>query len=1229
MATLIVLFCILMSLHCVHGQDQHFQARYKTVEEVLADITNDIDAPLDVYKTKLLELYLVERTTFIVIVEHTSTSLYILDINGIGKTFEIENFVGYQLLHFLNELVNDAKISVVLADDLNRFLVCCNTGSVSFGYNITTVSTENGAVIDSITIDKFGGTTLVSRITDKPFQFVNVKSIVLKKIPITEVTVKGFRRFPELETLILSDTTIAHMENGLLCHNVNISILHYEYSLGYLTSFPRQIFNCTSPLKLEYIYLEAHNIAYLPPHAFGNAARKLIYITLDNIGLEVIHEDAFKGLKSVQFLRLKGNKLLQIPDTALLLPSKNLRKVQFIEHRYTGALNLTAIGVAKHSQLEMFEWKSNYVSDMIGNFCSDQSHSKLQIIIFESKTNTTETLGADTFHHCMSLKYLSITYAGLFDLPERLFATNVSQLETLILVGNKLDSNTSWSDVLMPLHELKYLNLSFNMLTSWTHNLNSLWKLEMLDLSHNAINEISHITFINMTMLKFLSLEDNSLVFLTPEVHGIFGNIPILYLGSNNILKLNMSEYTVAWNTAILNVSGNSAMELNFRLMTNCTSPCGTISFYGDNNFWTSFKLPCSNTQQYVTVSVTNNQLTNFSTMLPNVYLQQCSIETLNVSGNFFIIWSVRDHSTTVKIHTDQISHRETPTHNIKTLDMTHCQMRYINKEAFTTFKIEFLDLRHNLLENIPRISEGSIYPNIIDIRLNSMCTCMARWLKHYIENMPSAKKIEILLTNCMDALWNTSIDFFTAPESMFLCMHYQCPQQIQQQCDKEHRCFGYSAQELELDAVVCLSSGNMDRLLPNLIAVLHQLHIYGFNLSTLVLPYAKPHSLTHLNLTSCNISVIPETTFTNIPHLELLVLAHNAILTLATATFHPLVQLTYMDLSNNYLLSFDAELVLPLVLLETVYLHENKVMQLSLETLDELEILTTLSLHDNPWICECNDTFGHWIVEQLRKDILLDPDNITCGGTDIPVMFYNVNCTTHTKVLVHLGSKVATLVSSVLASVLAVTLVVCILIYKYRFALSVLAFIHMPLCTRQRTENGDVRGVFAIYDDQDRSVRVWIKDSLIPFIESACPLICYDRDFILGEDMADNIQSAVEQSNCAIVLLSRQFMQNGWSCCMFQTAFNEVRERKRPYKIILILTPDITVNMLTSDENCPQDLRVMLKAQRLVYMSQKLYHETLLYLLPDSCRTTQQIMAIRGEDIITAFYEQQLTQHI
>ena len=1210
MVPLIVLFWILTSSHCVHGQDQVFQAMHNAVDQVLTDVNYEPNDPIHIYGAELFDLLnsVKPQSSRALILENTSTSLYLLDISRADQRYEIENLVGFPLSY----LLNSAGLPLQQISDMNMLHVCCNTG-VSFGYNISIADSSNGTIIESITTDKYRGTTLRSRIPDKVSQFLHVKKMMLTNIPFTELTVEGFKRFPGLESLLLQDIPIAHMENGLLCYNVNITILLYINSQGYLTSFPSQIFNCASPLKLEYIFLSDHNIAYLPAYAFGNATEQLIIVILNNIGLEVIHQDAFKGLTSVHILVIRENKLSQIPDAELLPFSTNLRMLQILAYRYTGGLNLTAMGI-RQNHLKLFHWKSNYISDLSGNFCSNQSHSELTNIIFQSNSSMTETLAVDTFDHCVSLKYLAVGYNGFVYLPERLFATNVSKVEVLLLMGNKLNSNTSWSDVLKPLHELKYLNLSANRLTSWTDNLSSLWRLEILDLSHNSITRVSHTAFINMTVLNLLSLENNSLAFLTPKVQGVFSDIPLLYLGSNNISQLNMSLYTMANGTIILHLPANSLTQLDLPLMKTCNPECGKISLFGDDNYLSSFLLPCSNSQQYATVSLTNNWLTKFLSIFPELFVQQCSIEVLNVSGNYFTSWDIPDHNTWATIMKDQMINKETFTHKIKTLDMTHCGMEYIRPTAFHFFTIEFLDLRNNLLATVPIIHEGNPYPSALDIRFNPlMCDCSTLWLKQHFQKNTFIANKKFRLSNCIDIIWHKPVNFHTVPESLFIC-EIDCPHQIEQQCNKEHRCYGTN---LELDAVVCLSSDNNGNLSSAFIPAAYQLHVSGFNLQTLGLPYAESTGLTHLNLTSCNISVIPETAFINTSRLELLVLADNAIQTLAIVTFHPLVWLKYLDLSNNQLMFFHSEIFLTLRRVQILYLHGNNLRQLSLTTLQEFETVLNISLHDNPWICNCNDTFGHWIVAQQRKGIFLSPENITCGGTDVPVMYSNMTCTTHTKVHVHHGSKAATVVSSVLASVLVVTLVICSLIYKYRFTLSVLFFIYMPRC-RRRAEHDGVPGVFAIYDDQERGARVWIKDSLIPFIESACPLICYDRDFIIGEDMADNIQNAVEQSNCAIVLLSRRFMQNSWSCCMFQAAFSEMRERKRPYKIILILTPDVTVNMLTSDENCPQDLRVMLKTQRLVYMSQKLYHETLLYLLPNSCKTTQQFMAIRGEDTFT-----------
>ena len=1230
------------------GQEDHFQAVHDAVSKMWQDQYDTIIQPIDeIYWDEIrAETRDIASPANVVVLQKTNNSVYILDTRGYLLPKVQATPIGFLLSDFMSMSYTGFDLEHATPTDEEVLWIA---GDLCYHYNLTLAERDSGPIIEAVGYDECDGSTLRSYFMGKSSELSHLKEIWLWAAQVTELTVTDLIDFPELQTLYLDGSPITFMENGLLCHNLNLTVMSYTGSgpRGSLTVFPRQIFNCTMPLKLENFRLRWHNIALLPAHAFGSAAEQLRDLYLNRTGLEVIHKDAFTGLINLQHVHIYDNNLLQLSG-AMIPPSARLKVIDYTDNRLNGTLNLTRMHIASKSNLLWFEWEMPHISIVEGSFCSNQSKSELAMIVLRGinpensnseldkvhssgNTNVGETLPANVFAHCISLKYLKIKDTRLTCLPDRLFSTNVSQLETLLLARNKLNSNTSWSEVLRPLHKLKNLDLSKNMLTSWTHNLSSLWSLQTLDLSHNSIAEISHVSFMNVSRLTFLSLENNNIAHLTPEVQHAFARIPQLNLASNNIHKLNMLNETMLsdtfivklnrWNepvlidTVIVDISSNSLVQLDMPLERKCSPSCSKISLYGDNNKLPQFVLPCSSTHQYATVSLTNNNLTEFSSIFPDVFVQQCSIETLNVSGNYFKHWIITHQTTQYEYAMDRLRlHKKPQTHNIDRLDMTRCGINFIDPVVFYIFNIQVLDIQMNAISVLPVHPDSPHpHPRVIHAHFNPvMCDCKHSWLKQYLTNETLDAEKHVHMTHCIEPVWNKSIEIITAPAMMFMC-DTVCPQQIHQECDKTDRCYKTDS-NTSLGTVVCLSSYSNTKLSNAYTTILYRLYVSGFNLSTLQLPYVKPHSLMHLNLTSCNISVIPETTFINTPRLELLVLAHNTIQTIPSATFHPLVWLEYLDLSNNQLLSFDAS-ISPLFLLNTVFLHKNKMKQLSVETLCEFKILDTLSLQDNPWICSCNDTFGPWIVEQQRKDIVLNPENITCDGTDTPVMYSNVSCNTHTLKHVHHGSKTATVVLSVLASLLGVTLIVCILIYKYRHTLSVLAYIYIPLSSRKRAENDNVRGVFAICDDKEMGARIWIKDSLIPFIESACPLLWSERTFIIGDDMADNIQYSVEQTNCAIVLLSRRFLQNEWSCCMFQAAFSEMRERKRPYKIILILTPDVTVNMLTSDENCPQDLRVMLKTQRLVYMSERFYYETLLYLLPESCRSTRQIMTVRGED--------------
>ena len=562
----LIIFLWILPAISVRGEQEHFQ----TVHNAFADVNDELQdiewTMVRGYQMELLDT--MNKPPGIMLLQNVSSNIYILDIWGwMDPAKVLKYMVGIQLLDFWEEFpalpylenngpqkVNDS-LNIMRRPGSNHDIpqnseINCN------GYNLTLADSENGTVIEAITISRCGGSTLRSFIIGKPSEFLHIKRIGLRYLPITELTIKDLMCFPELHMVALENVPMSHLENGLLCNNPNITILYYENSFGYLTKFPHQIFNCTTDLKLEYFRLEDHSIASLPAPAFGGASEQLRFLYLWKIGLKVIHKDAFSGLCTLQLMKINYNKLLQLSSPIIPPASTSLRIVEYGNSKLKGILNLTATSIIKYNNLQLFVWTESFLSDVNGKFCSDQVHSSLEIIRLDD--NKIETIPGDMFHHCISLKLLSLVNNGLVHLPDKLFALNISKLEKLLLMGNKLSSNTSWSDVLMPLHDLKYLNLSGNILTSWTYNLSGIWKLEMLDLSKNAITKTSYMTFMNMSRLKFLSLEENSLAFLTPNVQHLFARILFLNLGSNIICQLNMVNETMPSDTVALDVSANN-----------------------------------------------------------------------------------------------------------------------------------------------------------------------------------------------------------------------------------------------------------------------------------------------------------------------------------------------------------------------------------------------------------------------------------------------------------------------------------------------------------------------------------------------------------------------------------------------------------------------------------------------------------------------------------------------
>ena len=248
MAACTVLFWILMSLRCVHGQDQLFQAMYNAVSRVFSDKNNKIVQPLNGYIIDIAEMSYDGPAA--VIVQNTSTSLYILDTCGLVQS-QIYSLIGYPLSYLLAmSLGDDGPVHIGYLSEIDTLYIKCDD-VFSYGYNISLVSSKNDTIIDAVTTYTWSGTTLTSLFPEGSLQFDQVKRISVTIVPITELSLNDLIRFPQLRTLMLTKMPIASMADGLLCYT-NITIFLFVNSLGYLTTFPQQMFNCTAPLKLEF-----------------------------------------------------------------------------------------------------------------------------------------------------------------------------------------------------------------------------------------------------------------------------------------------------------------------------------------------------------------------------------------------------------------------------------------------------------------------------------------------------------------------------------------------------------------------------------------------------------------------------------------------------------------------------------------------------------------------------------------------------------------------------------------------------------------------------------------------------------------------------------------------------------------------------------------------------------------------------------------------------------------
>ena len=1098
-----------------------------------------------------------------------------------SKIEELHQLYGLNMSAFCN-IVNCKPLNQMDSLDIGKhsYHVANWNGSIPCSkYNISVVREHSQDIINTVTRSPCNPWSIKNLFRAAPHQITSVTKVSLSDVSMHDLLIDDLLYFPNLQEFIVDTVplTSKSLENKLLCYSPHLKTFVFALSRGYLQQFPSHIFNCSQQLSIKTILFKLHNIAYLPPCAFRSAANTVKFVNLDDIGLVTIHKDAFVGVLTLEILVLRRNKITT--PLQITVPQSTSLHVLLISDFDLSNVRWSTVKIMEQKHLKVIFWNNNNISNITGMFCPGDLNSKLKLLFLEG--NGLSDLVPPLFDNCTSLMYLYLSNNILSNLDAGLFANNVS-LVGLNLAYNMLTENVSWSGLLAQQYELKYLNVSFNMLTSWTQNIGTIWKLKQLDISWNQISAISPEAFANLTCLELVSIEGNKLYEM--EIACMLPFIHEINLAENSINSVTcMSNVS---NARLIDVSSNNISDLALGTREHCPSQCQDITLHAENNNLSSFMLTCSDIQQYTMVDLSNNTLKDFLGIF--IENEKCFVDLMNVSWNMFV--AIQDKTWIAP--PDKMAIDEWTKLHVSLLDMTYCGIQIISEIFNYLVEVSELDLRHNELHVTPEgVNELSNFKT--DLHNNSLqCDCFALPLKKHLKSQGGIGQNQILISHCIDSIWHESVLIQSLPDDMFLCS-LMCPISLTMTCSHTE-CF--SSDMSECDAVMC--SGYISGLSSALNRVKSQIYINGGHIPILELNTTEATQLRYLNLTACDIASISPTAFCYTPDLEVLVLAYNFILALSRSTLNSLAQLRYLDLSHNVLQSFEAEMILRMQSLSTVHLDSNQITRLDDDALDVLQNVQHLSLDGNPWQCSCNSTFKHWIVVNQRK--LNQPQSILCNGTGVPVMLSNITCTHPVNISSgHIRTHVV--IPSILASLLTLFLVICGLVYKYRFEISVLRMLYLPRCFRYKDSEDGPCGIYAIYDDQAQVAYMWVKDDLIPNVEPACRVICHDRDFLRGVDMMDSVEDAIKNTNCVVLLLTEHFLENQQSIAMIQAAYATMTEKS--YKIIPVLCHGVTVSDISSNELCPADLRILLKTHRMLHLSQKLFWESLLYLLPESCK--------------------------
>nr|APJ35842.1 toll-like receptor 4 [Gallus gallus] len=274
-----------------------------------------------------------------------------------------------------------------------------------------------------------------------------------------------------------------------------------------------------------------------------------------------------------------------------------------------------------------------------------------------------------------------------------------------------------------------------------------------------------------------------------------------------------------------------------------------------------------------------------------------------------------------------------------------------------------------------------------------------------------------------------------------------------------------------------------------------------SFENNTLTNNFENVRRLRILDISSCKLVWVDQSTFNALSELKELIISNNKLLTFDPVTYKPLQALTALDFSNNQMsfLSDSALEILP-------------------------DSLVLLDISHNLFECSCTHlNFLKWVKE--KQDLLRNKHSMICHT---PAYMKNMSLSNFDMSSCH--PNPTTVACSV--TVLLAAGVFLFLIYKYYFQLYY-SLVLLSGC-KHSAERGDIYDAFVIHSSKDQE---WVMKELVEPLEEGKPpfqLCLYFRDFLPGVPIVTNIiQEGFLSSRNVIAVISADFLESKW--CSFE----------------------------------------------------------------------------------------------